>query len=80
LSTGDFELNNTIVLYPNPVNDLLHIRNNDICSVEIYDVKLAKLYQGNTNCINMSCFSKGVYIIKINLNDGFFVIKQIVKN
>jgi len=68
-----------IVLYPNPVNDVLHIENIIVNSVEIYDTKLTKLYTGNSSSIDMSDFSQGIYIVVINKKDGFPIIKKIVK-
>ena len=78
LSINSNEIANN-VLYPNPVNDLLHISNEGIHAVEIYDMKLARLYQGNDTQIDMSRFGKGVYLIKIYLNNDLPMIKRIVK-
>lgn len=69
-----------IVFYPNPVNDFLHIENIIVNSVIIYDTKLTKLYMGGSSSIDMSSFSQGIYIVIINENDGFPIIKKIVKN
>ena len=68
-----------IVLYPNPVNDVLHIENIIVNSVEIYDTKLTKLYTGNSSSIDMSGFSQGIYIVVIIKKEGFPIIKKIVK-
>ena len=71
---------NDIVLYPNPVNDFLHIENTLVNTVEIYDTKLTKLYTGNSSSIDMSGFSQGIYIVIINKKEGLPIIKKIVKN
>jgi hypothetical protein len=80
-STVDIELNSTINLYPNPVNDFLHIQisASEIRSVEIFDTKAALLYKGNNLNIDMSRFSNGMYIVKVGLKNDFFTIKKIVK-
>ena len=79
LSTDDFELNNNIVLYPNPVNDLLHISNKEIQTVEIYDSRAVLVYKGNAISIDMGSFSNGIYMIKVGLKNDCFVIKKVVK-
>ena len=76
--TEENEIDN-IVLYPNPVNDVLHIENIIVNSVEIYDTKLTKLYTGNSSSIDMSGFSQGIYIVVIIKKEGFPIIKKIVK-
>jgi hypothetical protein len=70
---------NKISLYPNPVKNFLYIDGNEVDSIEIFDMKSMKLYAGNEQSINMSGFTKGVYIVKINLAQNRSVIKKIVK-
>ena len=36
----------------------------EICNVDIYTLEGKKLYKGNTNKVNVSSFSKGVYLIR----------------
>jgi hypothetical protein len=79
LSVDDVNTINDVVLYPNPANDFLYIQNEEMSSVEVYDMKLAKLYHGNTNYIDMTRFSKGIYMVKINFHNDFSLIKKIVK-
>ena len=79
LSMNQEELKRNIVLYPNPVNDILHVENGIVNSVEIYDTRSVLIYKGNSRNIKMSGYSKGIYIVKIAFNDGFFVTKKIVK-
>jgi len=79
LSFGDSSPKSNIVLYPNPVNDYLYIKNAEVNSVKVFDMKLAQLYSGNNAYINMSAFSKGVYIVKINFDNDYSIIKKIVK-
>ena len=79
LSVNTIDNSHNLVLYPNPVSDLLHIKEGDFSLVEIYDTRLSLLYKGNTRSINMSRFNSGVYFVKVNLNDGSLLIKKIIK-
>ncbi|MGZ0015748.1 T9SS type A sorting domain-containing protein [Yeosuana sp. AK3] len=79
LSVNDVNTIKDIVLYPNPVNDFLYIQNKEMTSVEVYDMKLAQLYNGNSNYIDMGQFRKGIYMVKINFNHHASLIKKIVK-
>ncbi|MGK0253732.1 MAG: hypothetical protein ACI9OE_001209 [Mariniflexile sp.] len=79
LSVDLIDLEQDVVLYPNPVSNVLHIKNKQVNLVEIYDTKFTKLYSGFNRNIDMSHFSNGVYIVKINLNNDVRVIKKIVK-
>jgi hypothetical protein len=76
----DEALNNSISVYPNPVNSILEITaDNAIKSVILVDIAgketTAEL---KNNTIDMSKFSAGVYTIKIYTTDGVS-IKKIVK-
>lgn len=73
-------LNNSISVYPNPVNSILEIKaDNAIKSVILIDISgketTAEL---KNNTIDMSKFSAGMYTIKIYTTDGVS-IKKIVK-
>jgi hypothetical protein len=79
LSVNKVNSKRNIAFYPNPVSDFLYIQNEEMTSAEVYDMKLAKLYKGNTNYIDMSRFSEGIYMVKINFDNDFSLIKKIVK-
>ena len=79
LSVDDIEIEHNIILYPNPVTHILHIKNKNVNSVEVYDMKSTKIYGGFNKTIDMSTFSDGIYMIKINLNDDNQIIKKVVK-
>jgi hypothetical protein len=71
-----------LVLFPNPVNSTINIRNTDsILSVQIYDLfgKLLLKKQGNyIKEIDVSQFNSGIYIIKlVTLKEEF--IRKISK-
>lgn len=71
--------NNAVVLSPNPVNDFLHIKSSEIVSIELYDMKQVKLYEGNNFMVNMSSLSSGIYFVNILFSDHSLVIKKIIK-
>lgn len=69
-----------ISLYPNPVTNVLFIEGIDFTSIEIYDTRSALVYRGYDQKINVSEFSNGLYLVKINLKDGDYHIKKLIKN
>lgn len=79
LSTENILAKNNMMLYPNPVKNMLYFENSLIKSVEIYDTNLTKLYSGNSRVIDISTFSAGIYMVMIHTNHGMPVIKKIVK-
>ena len=79
LPVDSIDLEQDVVLFPNPVSNVLHIKNKQVNLVEIYDTKFTKLYSGFNRHIDMSDFSNGIYIVKINLNNDVRVIRKIVK-
>ena len=73
LSANDFQLNGkSISLYPNPTNGLFQLETEvGFDSVEIYSLQgqLIKLFS-NQNQYNVSDLSKGIYLVKINAEEG----------
>lgn len=76
--------NHTVAIYPNPVNNNLHIdlgNAEDIQSINLIDVTGRVVYSvenvSSTN-INMSEFSKGMYFVQVQSESGTLV-KSIVK-
>jgi hypothetical protein len=76
----DYAMN--LKLYPNPVNDLLHLECDNIQQYDIYslDGKLVKSAQTleNESVINVGDLSSGIYMIKITSEKGV-VTRRIVK-
>jgi beta-glucanase (GH16 family) len=79
-SLGITNFNNLDVSFQNPTqNDTTIYSNYAIDSIQIYDlVGKEILHQKNTNIINTSNLSKGVYLIKISSNNKS-VVKKIIK-
>ncbi|MEZ4974984.1 MAG: T9SS type A sorting domain-containing protein [Flavobacteriaceae bacterium] len=73
-----------VKIYPNPVSDYLVIDSNmaNVERVEIYTVSgkllLSQNLIGNSNNVDFSSFSEGLYLVKIISSNGTF-IKRIVK-
>jgi endonuclease I/chitodextrinase len=81
LNTSDF---NTFKIYPNPTNgNKLYFNVTQDVKVTFYNV-LGKLIQtanvdANTNNIDISTLSKGIYILKID-SENQFITKKLIKN
>lgn len=70
----------TITAYPNPVQDILNINSKDIYSIDIYSVTGRKITRvENSNQIDMSNLSNGVYLVKVSAQGQIQTIK-VIKN
>lgn len=65
-------------VYPNPVKKLLHI-NKNINSVKVYSKLGQLLLSTKENMIDFSAFSKGIYVLKIDTENGC-LIKKLIKH
>jgi hypothetical protein len=80
LSTNNL-LNDKIIIYPNPVVDLIHINTSlTILEVEIYDVlgKRLNFIKLNNRKIDMTRANKGIYVLKIKTEIGIITKKIIL--
>ena len=79
LNTTDI-VSNKELLYPNPVNDFLRIGISGIEKIEFFDLKgRSFLVNWNSNVIDVSNLSKGIYIAKIYVDDKE-IIQKVIKN
>lgn len=80
LGTGDFK-KIKLAIYPNPVSDLLNIQTEDnVLSVDVYDISGKSIHtRVNNNKINVSDFTKGMYIINVVTDKAHYVQKFIKK-
>ena len=80
LSSSNFSQNNLDVkLYPNPVRDILNIEiENDIQSIEIYNIQGQKVLSSNQKQINVSDLATGMYMVRIQDIDNNIATKKIV--
>ena len=73
---------NNVVLFPNPTSNKINIRSNEyfkISEIEIFDISGRKLKSSfETENIDVSDFSKGIYFVKIHNSSDKAIIKKIV--
>ncbi|MDZ7614103.1 MAG: T9SS type A sorting domain-containing protein [Flavobacteriaceae bacterium] len=86
LAVNDPSLENTIILYPNPMDATLRIQNNNIpiSSYEIYDLIGRKMIskkgtESASNGIDISQLKPNTYFIKLNFDNGSSATKKIIK-
>ncbi|RVU89765.1 T9SS C-terminal target domain-containing protein [Flavobacterium columnare] len=69
-----------ITLYPNPVNQFLNIDvENEIKSIEIYNLQGQKIVQFKNRQIDMTDFKEGIYLLKIEDTNDKIITKHIIK-
>lgn len=81
----EINLRDNISIYPNPARDVLNIVFNEIITeptpVEIYDtfgrMILFEKINKNNNSIDISAFSRGMYLLKVKNNTNEFFKKFI---
>ncbi|RYD79230.1 MAG: T9SS type A sorting domain-containing protein [Sphingobacteriales bacterium] len=83
IGLAEFTTNDAVILYPNPVNEMLYITlpENALAITEIYTVLGEKVLQTQsiTTEINTSALAKGIYIVKIKAGEKIYsrkIIKQ----
>lgn len=79
LNTSELVKKNNIVIFPNPVKNILNIASEkEITSLEVYD-NLGRLITtvNNQKSIKVEDFSKGVYYLKIKTKDAIYYEKFI---
>ncbi len=69
-----------ILTYPNPVEDQLYIKQNDVVSAELFDVsgKLIDTYH-HPKTINCEKLQSGFYILQLKTKNGISQVKFIKK-
>ncbi|MDP4224352.1 MAG: T9SS type A sorting domain-containing protein, partial [Bacteroidota bacterium] len=75
--------NLTLVLYPNPVSDILNIENGkQIISIELFDISGRLLLSGKVNSkvfeLDMGRYPRGIYFIRAIIETGA-ITRKIVK-
>lgn len=86
LSLTEFDLENTISIYPNPTTDFVNIKSNiseKVKSIEFYNALGQRIYYENVfNSsvikINVSNFRKGIYLIKVNFDSTKLVSSKLI--
>ena len=73
LSNDNFDIENTVAIYPNPVNNILNIEMSEtttLKSAEIYNALGQKVGEYNTTNIPVSHLSNGMYTIQLLTSEG----------
>jgi hypothetical protein len=82
LNETNFELENQIVLYPNPTRTSFYL-SQDVAQVEIYTIsgQLVKTYNSviAQNEIPIEFLENGIYFVKIKTSDGLVETKKLIK-
>lgn len=78
-SVNDKKIENTIAIIPNPANNIININGLQNANIQIFDLtgKLFLEIKNSNNLIDVSNFSNGIYIIKIETADGILKKKFI---
>lgn len=80
LATGEVSGDKAKVLvYPNPVVDVLHIDDKNLKSVALYNMDGKKLLETKSSEMNVSKLPNGVYVLRIVTSDNNIVSKKIIK-
>ncbi|RZJ64180.1 MAG: T9SS type A sorting domain-containing protein [Flavobacterium sp.] len=83
LSSDDFKQDNSIVVSPNPVSDVLHVKaNSEIKSIQVYDIQgrlvMTQLPSMTETVVEMKQSNSGIYFVKVVSGEGMSV-QKIVK-
>jgi len=84
LSNSDLHEKKNIVIYPNPVTDIVTIKASNqlnIRSIEVFDLLGKKVFEkNNTNYLSLKTLESGTYFMKITTDEQKIVIKKLIKN
>lgn len=82
LGVESVDSNAEIAVYPNPANDVINVKGNDIQYVEIYNAIGIKVVSKNVNdseSINIADFASGIYFVRIIDKSGNITTEKIIK-
>ncbi|AVI52265.1 hypothetical protein C5O00_14300 [Pukyongia salina] len=86
LFTQEFDIEKAISIYPNPTSDLLHMESpiQDITSVILYDLQGRQLnafydVSSKSQTLDLSTLSAAIYIVEIELSNGWRITRKLVK-
>ena len=79
-STNDVKNTSKISLAKNPVSDVIEIKSStEIAASTLSDLSGRIVYRGTTeNTINVSSFSKGIYLLNVTLKDNSTHLTKVV--
>lgn len=81
LGVGDFNFENAVKIYPNPVKNILNISGNNIDAVEVFSLNGKRILtqNSNMNSVDVSALANGMYFINVIGNKGSTTVKKFVK-
>lgn len=81
LGNGEFNSNvSDVTIYPNPTSGILNFNSkSEIQNISVFDLSGRKISEFNSNQINISSLSKGIYLVKISTKDGKTTTRKVVK-
>ncbi|QOD59722.1 T9SS type A sorting domain-containing protein [Polaribacter haliotis] len=81
LSVDNFLNDDKISIYPNPVSSILNIRiTSEVKKVIIYNLQGQKILESISDKIDVSNFSKGIYMLKVITENNRISTKKFIKN
>lgn len=81
-NTQELISNNNVSIYPNPAEDNITVKADDITQIEIYNTvgQMVERVDADDDSveINVSAYNSGVYLMKITLNNGQTYTQKVV--
>ena len=68
----------SVMLYPNPVKDLLNVQAENLQWVEVFNLMGQQVLTATTNVVDLGLLDEGIYFVRISCSEGV-VSKRIVK-
>ena len=79
ITNADLAINNSISIYPNPTTGYISINTNDrLKRIKIFSINGAYLFSSESKDISLNSLKSGVYLLKIELDDGI-INRRIIK-
>ena len=82
LNVEDVVEDNVVMIYPNPANDVINVKGEDLQYVEIYNSigqKIVSRKINDSESINIADFASGIYFVRILDKKGNISTTKIVK-
>ena len=67
-----------ISVYPNPVKDQLHIKAENLQSVEVYNIVGQQVLVTGNDVVDMTALTEGIYFVRVKAGDGM-ITRRVVK-
>lgn len=83
LTINQFEKENEVEIFPNPIQYNLYIRSNNIIQTlelyELYGKKILSKENEDIHSVNLASIPAGIYLVKLRDDKGNTIIKKIIK-